>query len=383
MVAYPLVAWLNRVIMEDLEIKYGEPLPPATRMELPELSYEQELLNTPVPFENRIAFLSEYSKVSSKQSTFDELLVNLGVSAYVLRSVLSEINAPFKSLDSGEVIYESHTEEVAADELSWQKKFNALNDYLAAISIAKVLSKGTDSVHQLAYGLQVYPEFKDIGKRRSFIYPKELAQMLHILTLHHPPAGDWYGPDEAESSVGKNREWIESQVSKYGLKSGMRMSRNNIMVAHYPFETIEALWAMVEQLPPPAGDWMTVNHMARLLNKSSYWVNARIDTYYHLAEERLTDIQRVELHYPPYVFPYLEGLAAELPPPGNGWLTVEDIMEMLLKSRDWVITRLKKINAVSEMRLSSTNEPRAHYHPDIVDILQLKYLIDEENNKAV
>jgi len=365
------------------EFQHFEPFPPETRMKMPEMSYEQELLNTPIPFENRVAFLSEYLKVTSEESTFEQLALNLDIAKSVLSSILGEIEAPFTQLETGEIVYNSRTEEVVAEELHWRNRFSEFDDFMSAASIASNVSKGIDSVHELANGLGVYLKFEEVGKRKFYRYPKELAQKLHTLAFHFPPANDWYNPTEAEVEVGKDREWIEAQVALHGLKTGMRMSGNNNMISHYPAETIAALVSLVEKLPPPAGDWMTARSMASLLNRSRDWVVARLVMYRDLAEDRLTDIHTVKLHYPPQVFLTLKQLSDNLPPPADGWVNRKEVSEMLVRTRHWVDKRIGSVGIASEMRLDRKEISRIHYSPEIIDTLQLKYLIDEENGLEV
>ena len=66
--------------MEEFEIRPGERLPAETRMEMPEVSYEQELIMTPVPFENRVAYLSDFVKPHAKRETIEHIAKALGVS---------------------------------------------------------------------------------------------------------------------------------------------------------------------------------------------------------------------------------------------------------------------------------------------------------------
>jgi hypothetical protein len=369
--------------MEDDEFVEGQRLSPETLLPMPEMSLEQELLNTPVPFENRIALLHSVSiDTRGDKHTLPKLVDILGVSERMVRSILHEIQPPYEYSADEEIIYGAFTDEIMAEELLWQDTFNKLDEQISAARIAKTLNKGVDTVHQLANGLGVYPEFKTVGAKRLITYPKELAQMIRQISMHTPPAANWYNPTEAEDYIKKDRDWIVDRVEEYGLQTGMRLSRNNIMAPHYPLKTLEALRTLADQLPPPAGNWMTIHYMAMLLSKSSDWVESRIVRFSEIAEERLTDMNKVKKHYPPEVMDYIHELFINLPPKSNGWITVQEISRMLMKSTDWTSSRLDAMNESCEMRLDDNNEPRMHYRPTVVDEIQKEYLIYEEQKDS-
>lgn len=439
--------WLTRGIVfeSDFKIVPGERLPVDTRMELPEMSYEQELLNTPVPFENRVAFLSEYSRMYFKEMSLDELVESLDMSRRSVKSLLVEMDVPLSDDLSGEK-YDESARELLAEEFIWESRVDELADAVPAVVIAQLLSKGAAWVHEQAYALGVAPIVERGGSRVSYLYPKELAHKLRILVLHLPPAGSWYGPREAMNIVKKDLSWISIQVKLHGLKSGSRLAGNNVGAEHYPEETILALVKLAEVLPPPAGTWLTVRRMANILSKDRSWVASRVGKFEHLAEDRLTDINTVKPHYPPEVLEYLreelaketpgandwftpraasrklnrplswvldtlshlneegedrkgvnniegahyspesfallEKASLEAPQHANGWVTVPMITRMLMKTRTWVLKRLKEMEEPLEVRLDSMNRPNNHYHPDVIDRLQLRYMIDEENAEA-
>lgn len=381
----------------EFEIKPGERLPPETLMPLPEMSYEQELLNTPVPFENRVAFLSA-SIVPEEEMSSSELINVFPGRQALIEDIIATINPPIESNGKGDV-YAAYTKELVEEELAWHDQLQTLDERISAYVAARLLFKGYDWIHQNSYALGVYPEVKYFGKRMHVLYPKAIVPMLRTLILHTPPTGDWYSPREAVDYVHKDIEWITKTVARYGLRSAMRVSGNNILAEHYPLETILRLEEFKRQLPPPAGDWLTVKRLAALLHRDKEYVARRIGPFKHMSERRLTDGSRERTHYPPEVFKLLAQAMAEEEevkasveesnvgdreptPSASGWLSTGEIARMLGKTRYWVDIRLKRMNEYSESRLDTMNRPALHYHFDAVDRLQLNFLVEEENKDA-
>jgi hypothetical protein len=425
--------------MDDFQ--HFEPFPSETRMEMPEMSYEQELLNTPVPFSNRVEFLSDYEKFDSKPMTAREISDELGISVVKTNTLLSELGA---STDENE-IYEEYAFVVLKEEVQWQKNYDSLNEFLSASAIGKVLSKSEVWVKQNAYGLGVYAESQNIGKNRiGYVYPKVLVNMLRTVIHQFPPANSLHAIDEVEDILGKDRKWVERIVKEHNLDSEIRtLFISQKPGVHYPQATVDTLMILKDELTQPAGDWMTVGKMAELLSKSRKWVEENIDSFLDSGEPRLSDSGKNDIHYPPEVFEHLNVIIAELPqyasdwmtewditqklnrsghwvkdklnsysdtskvlltnkgnrplvhyppkvivelkkiiseePTAEGWVNAKEIGEMLLKSKDWVRRRLGTVGIKSELRFNRTGQLREHYPPEIIDALQLSYLIDEEN----
>jgi len=430
--------------MDDFQ--HFEPFPPETRMEMPEMSYEQELLNTPVPFSNRVEFLSEYEKFDSKPMTARQISEELSVSIIKTNRYLLEVGALFDENGT----YEEHAFGVVKDEVQWQNNYEALEEYLTVSEIGEVLSKSEVWVKQNAYGLGVYPESSVNHQNQAVqVYSKSLVVMLRTLIHQFPPNTDLYNVDETKTLVGKDRKWIERMVQLHNLPFEVRRhSLSQKLGIHYPQNTIDALEAIRNELPPPAGDWFTVRQLAKAISKSLDWVEDHLGEYRATGELRLTDSSRIAQHYSPEVLEYLQGIVEELPPPANDWMTEKmmakklgrtwywikekiepyaalseirltstgnkpfehfppsvydalqkmsaeeiahaggwvnetEVSEMLVKSRFWVKRRIGSVGIASEIRFDRKGHPRTHYPPEIIDTLQLKYLIDEENGLEV
>ena len=432
--------------MDDLRLDYSKPFPAETRMELPDVSYEQELLNTPVPFAHRIEFLSEYEKFNSKPMTTQALSAALGVSETRVEIMAFQLGAAFSVDQNNNRVYEEYAFAVMQDEVSWQKEYDKLEEFLSGSSIGSFLLKSEQWVKQNAAGLGIYPESKKIGENRIvYVYPKSLIGMLRTIIYHTPPANDFHNTDEVEAIVGKERKWIEKMVREHNLTYEIRMlTLAQKPGVHYPQETIDALMLIRAELPPPAGDWLTLGQIRKSISRSLNWIDEYLGEYKTTGEIRLTDSERVAIHYSPETLRHLQDIIANLPPPaedwmtesmlahelgrtkqwvkerlapydtlseirltnkGNrtyvhypptvltalkklideeikeaqGWINENEISDMLLKSRFWIKRRIGSIGVASEIRLDRKRQPRTHYPPEIVDVFQLNYLIDEEN----
>ena len=387
----------------EFETTPGDRLPFETRIPLPEMSYEQEILNTDVPFENRTAFLSEYDKLDSAPILLTHLADQLDMSVGRARAYALEVNAIVLEEYPEDVLFDIYTKPVIEQELAWEDDFLQLDDYVPVHKISNTLSIGESTVHQLAYGLGIYPQFVETGKRRSILYPKELASQIRLYRFHFPPSAGWSGIKEAESYVGKSGEWIMNTVKKYELKHGKRMSGSNVFSQHFPQETLDELLSIKQELPQFGGDWVTERRMEALIGASKGELQQYLAPYADASEQRLADTGHERIHYPPWVILQvkdirMEAMRAKLEkqlaqqekkervlsaaPPANDWLTIPMVAEMVQRPRSWVESRLGQLGIESERRRDRMNRPNPHVPPESVDELQLHFLIDEENTEV-
>lgn len=357
----------------DFEIKSGERLPAETRMEVPELSYEQELLLTHVPFKNRVEFLSDYVKPHARHMTVDEIARRLNVSVGRVETLADRVGANFTHNDSEGTTFELFTFEVIEEEIVWQKVEDSLEDQISAYAIAEYLAKSEVWVRRTAYNLAVYPEQRWENNRWVFLYPKEVLLMLRTVILHTPPANDFYAIDEAVALVGKSREWIARAVELNELDWEVRLlSVSHKDAVHYPKETIDVLCALAAELPPPAGNWLTVTQMGVAVSRTKEWVRAHLGEQLYAAEPRIGDNMKVEGHFPPETLQYLKGIIAELPPYADDWVTVWGIATKLGRSVPWVQNHISEYDDCAELRLTNRgNRPLMHYPPEVLAALAL------------
>lgn len=370
MLAKEVTPWLNRGTVSEFEyeITPGERLPPETRMELPTLSYEQELLTTHVPFENRVAMVSEYVKPQARHMTVAEMAVQLEITPGRVQTLADYIGAQF---DDQSAQYELYTLEVIEEEIVWQSLEDSLDEKVSAYALSEYLAKSEVWVKQTAYGLGVYPDSVKVGNRQMRLYPRELLGMLRIILLHTPPANDLYSIGEAEALVGKERDWIARMVEKHELIWEYRtLAESGRVGVHYPQDTIDTLRALAAEIPP-AGDWLTATQLGRLVSRDKKWVRDHLGDYLALAEPRIADNMKIEPHYPPEALVYLQQIIETLPPYAGDWMTVGGIASKLGRSVDWVEKRIEQFKDRAEPRLTNKgNRSLTHYPPEVYEELQ-------------
>ena len=374
MLVYLLTSWLTEG-MDDFEIRYGERLPAETRMEMPEMSYEQELIMTPVPFENRVEYLSDFVKPHAKRETIEHIAKALGVSVGRAERMAEEVGAVSSPDHHGVMKYEHFTREIIEEELEWQRLYDQLDEYVSAGMLAYHLAKSKKWIREHSYGAGIYPE-RRVGPAGRVIdtYPKIALPMLRTILLHTPPANDWYTTTEVETILGRTKEWIDTAVAEYGLQTERRISAlAHRETPHYPEETLKALHK-ISQETKPAGEWLTETQIAEKLGKSNSWVNLRLQDYEGVAEERLDDASRRRVHYSPEVIEVLRNEADGLPEVAGDWLTANGIAKHLKVTKDWVDARIGAYQELGELRLytggKQAQKEAMHYPPEVLNGLK-------------
>jgi|GEM_PF-6279505 len=372
--------------MDDI-IKLSERWPTETRMEMPEHSYAQELLGIPVPFENRVEFLSDYSKNILREQTSLQISKIINTSSATVERIADEVAAGIVDVSTnGQPIYEAYTLEVIENEIEWSTLYNKLDAHLPVAAIASFLGKQEIWVQNRLNELNVAlpPETRLKSGRMGRGYDKKIVISLRHIMLHAPPAKNMHNLHDMEAILGRHRDWIRPRLQKLGFAALTRTSVLSGEVGlYFTDEALEALKIINMNLAPPAGNWVTVGTIARLLSKDRKWVLKRIDAYQELSEIRRDDFDRELVHYPPFVLEELQKLVVPTAKNIYGWLTEDEVAEMLCKTRGWVKKRVSEIQTGSLLLLDENNRSRVHYSPEVVDELQLKYFVDEENKLEI
>lgn len=373
MLAYLSGKWLNRDVVNEFEfeIKQDEPLPLETRMELPEMSYEQELLNTPVPFVNRVEFLSDYEKFDKRPQTPEEIASQLGRSVHEVMLHAKNLGAEYDKVSN---TLQCYAKEVIQEELEWNDSFLELSEYLSSKSIGKYLARSERWVERTANGLGVYPIYKDMSSgRKAFAYPKETAWMLRTVMLHFPPANDMYAISEVERLTGKDRDWIVKVIIDEELPTSLRMSAvNHIVAIHMTKEVVDILIQYEKELPEAAGGWLTEYRMAQLLGRDIKWVQARTVEYRNQAKYLLDDTHKPSLHYSPEVFEILKELNTRNREVllASSMLSEKALAHKIGRSVLWVRNRFEYIEPFSEIRRNQHGREYRYYQEEAVAILE-------------
>lgn len=439
MLAYLLAAWLNRVIVEEFEIKQYESISRETRMDLPAVSFEQELISQPIPFSNRVESLVDYITLHPQVA----FLINIADrfkrnSKSVAQDALS-MGAQVLGTDAyGHPVFERFTAEVLEDEYLWRSKLREADQYLTANAIGKLLGRKWDWVVRNTAALNIHPSLMELRGQQELMFPASVANDLRKLELQIPPAHHHYSISELQELSGKDHRWIEKVFASHGIEAEFRANlKTRAYARHYRRDSYYVIEEALAALPAPAGDSVTISEISQKHNLSRYGVEKiiinegivgqeKLDTqsvprYMYAPEEESTIVgtstDRPEgKHYSfrelaskvnrsfywvkdaakPFTEEVVRGerrsvllnedqaayiveVAKAEPPLAQGWLTLEDVSHMLMKHRSWVERRIQQVAVRSEVRLDVRYKPRIHYEPDTIDELQLFYLIDEEN----
>lgn len=361
----------KEILPEIVDVVFSD----ETRMPIPEKSHAQELLETPIPLENRIAHLIPYIEPTAELLSSHAIAKRIGAEEYWVSSVAKRIGIELLPNDSGEgaaLLYPPLSLELLEEEWQWHVSYEALAENLSTSAIAEFMAKTSYWVTKYAQelGFLFTVEESSYGSR-SYSYPKQVIPQLRHIILSHPPAGDWYTLSELEEFTGHKRTWISNNLGKVGVESEQRwLALAGRLSPHFPPNTPEIIQAIADKTPLPAGNWLNVETMARQLSKTRDWVNKRIEPFKESGEIRIGDNGNPRMHYPPEIYAALE-VARELQPVQAGdWMTTNAIAQKLSRSYEWVSRRIETYAESSEIRIDSTGTFKTHYSPEVVEALR-------------
>lgn len=215
-------------------------------------------------------------------------------------------------------------------------------------------------------------------------YPQEALEVLQAAKeALPPPAGNWLTRHDLRQALGKSFRWLDARLAAYEDKAAYRLTIASRVELHYPPEVLEALKLEVEETAKEQG-WYSASEIATLAGKSIFWTRARTKPYASLAKYFPLEHQhnRPAAHYSEQVKDEIVTMARAEPPEAEEKITVEEIAAMLQRRRQWVIERIAQLGIESELRLDRRMKPRQHYDPETIDSLQLRFMIDEENEEV-
>lgn len=342
---------------------------------VPERSHTQELLDTPIPIENRIELLSAYVIPTSKIHSLEQMAKKLGITPHRVRELTNEIGiAPL--IDNGKTEYPLFTFELLEEELAWDATFESLEEYLSAKSIAKVVARDERWVKHRANELAIFPELRTFSSgREGFGYPKTLIPILRHVMLQTPLAGEWFNLSELEQEMGKSREWVIARLKNGGFTPNERVARTNHAVTdHFPPDSYDYLKRCLQEESRQAGDWLTMTYIARSLGRDEKWVKAHLEPYETLKEKRLDDVNKMTYHYPPLVYEALVriNIQTQSYEESGEYMTVKTLAQKIGRSVLWVKNRVDQIEATPETRRNRSNRLYEYYPPKALE--QLRHL---------
>ncbi len=183
-------------------------------------------------------------------------------------------------------------------------------------------------------------------------------------------AWDWLTAEEIASRLDMDTEWVTDALSDRGFQPVMRMSPLKVAAPHYPPESLTTLAKLlVGQSTEEVGDWLNMQDLYVALRRSRLWILNRLERMGVRPEKRRDSRGQITDHYPPSVLEELR-VMSELYPAAEDWLTINQIVEQVLKERTWVVAWLAEIGVEGESRrIPGSGKVALHYPPQIVSQL--------------
>jgi len=359
----------KEILPEIVDVVFSD----ETRMPIPEKSYAQELLETPIPLENRIAHLIPYIEPTAELLSSHAIAKRIGAEEYWVSSVAKRIGIELLPNDSGEgaaQLYPPLSLELLDEEWRWQQAYEALDEKISLYKVSQFLARPRQWIADKSAELGVFPEYIQEG-RPTFLYEKTIILALRHLILIVPPQGDWHSVADLEELTGVPETRIRTLIAKQAIQSQMRWSYSTAReLPHFPPESRETVERERDARPEPAGEWDTVVGAARALSKSPDWVRSRIGPEYE-KKELLDDSGKPAIHYKGLV----DGLRDEAKkiesyPEAGHFVTLSRLASIVGRSKNWTADRLLDIeDLVMETRLDGRGIPATHYDPETAVIL--------------
>lgn len=358
------------------------------RIPIPERSHSQELLELPIPLENRIAHLVPYVEPHPKLLTAYAIAKRIGAEDDWVVRIAKRIGIETSQDQSnnGPQLYPVFSLELLEEEWQWYQEYSGLDERLSAYAISNFIAKTEKWVRHRANELGVFPEYERANTgHMAYTYPKTLIPQLRHLILIIPPEEDGFTESELSRLTGERQDWIRYRLAKAGIEATERhSSMSGRVFRFYPNRSLEYI-RMLSAERKPGGNWMTVGMMADQLGKSENWVINRVKQYENHAEIRQNDRGKSVLHYPPFVFEALKAEAdklANLERRENKMVLVA-LAKSIGKKPSWVEKRLPFVEYETEDLMSSNGQVYAHYDESLGDALLLlpEDILDRERKR--
>ncbi|MDF2460904.1 MAG: hypothetical protein K0S68_307 [Candidatus Saccharibacteria bacterium] len=185
-----------------------------------------------------------------------------------------------------------------------------------------------------------------------------------------PPEELVYSAYEITTHVPRSSTWVRSRLE---LLQSLQIERGKRFF--YPQAVLDAIVETAQwdpdQPPPPAGDWLTTDAIARRCGRAFAWAQERLKAFAPLAQPRISRRGRPTTHYPPVVCEVLlqeSRLTSSLQPQGD-WLTETAMARRLSRSIVWVHNRIDDYVELAEARQTSDGHVVGAYPPQVLESL--------------
>jgi len=198
-------------------------------------------------------------------------------------------------------------------------------------------------------------------------FPPEVATRLNTLANKIPKAGKWMTASAIARHLQKGEKWVQSRIAEnFANRGEVRIGSQGTANTHYPPSVIRGLEQM-SGAARERGEWMTVNQIAKFIGRDSSWVKRRLENDHSAEGElRVDRTGKKVLHFSPDIVRALKEQAVIHPQAGS-WLSINDLAKKLQRDRSWVERRIRdNFSSIGEMRLSRSGRSCIHFPPRIV-----------------
>lgn len=262
-----------------------------------------------------------------------------------------------------DIVYPPLTFELVASEYSWCELVSLMDNHLTPQVMGELLNRDYRYVTKVAKSLGY--RMKD-GKFRK-IALADIRDMERTMKYSE----DWLTLRALSELSSMDREWVKNRLDDAGIIPEKRRStQSGIFLKYYPPETLDYIKQCIKEIPKYGEDWYSCTRICEEVRKSRNWVLPRLSQYDSLAEIRQDDMGVGRLHYPKDVF---EALLAEAEITrsgvmGDGWLTVNQVADLLSIDPKSVKRKLDKVGIFPEKRETNTGATTYHYNPNELTI---------------
>jgi len=342
-----------------------------TKMPLPEKSHFQEILETPIPLAHRVAHLIPYIEPTARRFGIDEIATKIGAERSWVRRTAVTIgiiqNDSRSEAGEDKKTYPHLSYELLLEEWEWFVSYERLDDQLSSYAIGRFIARHDSWVEKHAYELGVYPTNgrQQTSGQNSYLYPRTLIPQLRHIILSYMPQEDKVTLGDISQETGMKRSTVKKHLLRAGFTPEKRWSyTTGSLYDFYAEESIDFIKSIISELPPPAGDWLTVSEIADTLSKDYDWVKSRVVKFAEYASERLDNNGKKHLYYPPFVLGALKeevNVLDGIPFVGDQ-LTVSGLAIAVRRSQRWVHARLPYIDTKPRDMINPVNNRTFAYY---------------------
>lgn len=193
-------------------------------------------------------------------------------------------------------------------------------------------------------------------------------------------AGDWLTANAIVDKIAPTRseEWVSARLSleEYKLEGRQMLDVNGAKRIHFPPSVFNRLLKEMSELDSykKAGDYVTVNKIAKELGHYASWVTLRLPHVKSKGEPRISIRNRVLEHFPPEIIDELRALPEDiLEPGGKDWFTFSALRRIVHnKHKGWIRRRLDDYQESTKTMEDIQGVERTYYSREVMCSLMIE-----------